>query len=48
MLRAAISARYSSHAQKDVSIEQQVEECEAYAAANNMEVVLASFSNISR
>lgn len=38
-LRAVISARYSSHAQKDVSIEQQVEECEAYAAANNMEVV---------
>ena len=36
---AVIYARYSSHAQKDVSIEQQVEECEEYAAANNLEVV---------
>jgi len=36
---AVIYARYSSHAQKDVSIEQQVAECEEYAAANNLEVV---------
>ncbi|MCF8017790.1 MAG: recombinase family protein [Vallitaleaceae bacterium] len=35
---AVIYARYSSHAQKDVSIEQQVEECKEYAQANNMEV----------
>lgn len=35
---AVIYARYSSHAQKDVSIEQQVAECEEYAAANNLEV----------
>jgi len=36
---AVIYARYSSHAQKDVSIEQQVEECKEYAAANNLEIV---------
>lgn len=36
---AVIYARYSSHAQKDVSIEQQVAECEEYAAANNLEVI---------
>lgn len=34
-----IYARYSSHAQNDASIEQQVAECEAYAAANNIQVV---------
>lgn len=36
---AVIYARYSSHAQKDVSIEQQVEECQEYAKANNLEIV---------
>lgn len=36
---AVIYARYSSHSQKDVSIEQQVEECQAYADANNMKVI---------
>ena len=33
---AVIYARYSDHNQKDVSIEQQVAECEEYAAKNNM------------
>ena len=36
---AVIYARYSSHAQRDVSIEQQVAECQEYAAANNLEVI---------
>lgn len=36
---AVIYARYSSHAQKDVSIEQQVSDCEAYARMNNLQVV---------
>ncbi|MDD2429697.1 MAG: recombinase family protein [Eubacteriales bacterium] len=35
---AVIYARYSSHAQRDVSIEQQVEECREYAERNNMTV----------
>ena len=34
-----IYARYSSHAQRDVSIEQQVADCEAYAKMNNLRVV---------
>ena len=34
-----IYARYSSHAQRDVSIEQQVADCEAYAKANGLQVV---------
>lgn len=34
-----IYARYSSHAQKDVSIEQQIEVGREYAAANNIEIV---------
>lgn len=34
-----IYARYSSHAQRDVSIEQQVADCEAYARQNGLEVV---------
>lgn len=34
-----IYARYSSHAQKDVSIEQQVADCMAYAKSNNLRVV---------
>lgn len=36
---AAIYARYSSHSQNDASIEQQVEECEAFAKSNNLTVV---------
>lgn len=35
---AVIYARYSSHSQRDASIEQQVEKCMAYAAANNLRV----------
>lgn len=34
-----IYARYSSHAQRDASIEQQVADCEAYAKANKLRVV---------
>ncbi len=37
-MQAVIYARYSSHAQKDVSIEQQVEECREYAQQNNYTV----------
>jgi len=36
---AAIYARFSSHAQREESIEQQVEECQAYARQNGFEVV---------
>lgn len=36
---AVIYARYSSHSQKDISIEQQIAECMEYAATNNLEVV---------
>lgn len=39
MTRAAIYARYSSHAQNDESIEQQVYECERYAADHKLAVV---------
>lgn len=38
-LRAAIYARYSSSAQKDESIEQQIAECEEYAARRGLTVV---------
>lgn len=34
-----IYARYSSHAQREVSIEQQVADCEAYARMHNLRVV---------
>ncbi len=34
-----IYARYSSHSQRDVSIEQQVEECEAFAKYSGLRVV---------
>ena len=37
--RAVIYARYSSHAQRDASIEQQVEACTAYARAGDFRVV---------
>ena len=36
---AVIYARYSSHAQKEESIEQQVEECMAFAEQNGLKVV---------
>ncbi len=36
---AVIYARYSSHNQREESIEQQVEECLAFARANNLRVV---------
>ena len=39
MMLGCIYARYSSHAQKDVSIEQQIAEDQAYAAANNIRIV---------
>lgn len=38
-LTAAIYARYSSHNQKEESIEQQLEECHAYARANHYRVI---------
>lgn len=38
-LTAAIYARYSSSAQNDASIEQQIAECEQYAQANKLTVV---------
>lgn len=44
MSRAAIYARYSSHAQNDESIEQQVGECQSYAAAHGLTVV-ATFAD---
>lgn len=37
--RCAVYARYSSRNQNDASIEQQVEECEAYAKENGLEIV---------
>ena len=36
---AVIYARYSSHNQRDVSIEQQVEKCQAYAGRNNLQIL---------
>lgn len=36
---AVIYARYSSHNQRDVSIEQQVEKCQDFASRNNLRVV---------
>lgn len=36
---AVIYARFSSHNQREESIEQQIAECRAYAAANNLSVV---------
>lgn len=39
MQDCVIYARYSSHAQRDVSIEQQVADCEAYARSNGLRVV---------
>lgn len=34
-----IYARYSSHAQKDASIEQQIEQCQLYALSHNISIV---------
>ena len=39
MRKAAIYARYSSHKQREESIEEQIEECQKYAAENDMTVV---------
>jgi DNA invertase Pin-like site-specific DNA recombinase len=39
MQDAVIYARYSSHNQRDCSIEQQVADCEAYARMNNIRIV---------
>lgn len=39
LFTAVIYARYSDRNQKDVSIEQQVAECEDYAEKNNMKVI---------
>ncbi len=36
---AVIYARYSSHSQRDCSIEQQVEDCERFARQNNLRIV---------
>lgn len=37
--RAAIYARYSSHSQRDVSIDQQVKACREFALQNSIEIV---------
>jgi len=37
-MTAVIYAQYSSHAQREVSIEQQVEECREYAQQNNYSI----------
>ena len=34
-----IYARYSSHNQRDVSIEQQIDKCAAYAVANGIKII---------
>ena len=38
-MKAVIYARYSSHNQRDVSIEQQVAACRKYADKNGMEIL---------
>ena len=49
-----IYARYSSHSQRDVSIEQQVADCEAYAKTNGLQIVKVyaysyyNFANIEK
>ena len=37
--KAVIYARYSSHNQRDVSIDQQVAACRKFAAANGLEIL---------
>ena len=39
MMRAAFYGRYSSHAQKDTSIEQQLRECREWAQRNDVQIV---------
>ena len=39
MPKAVIYARFSSHNQREESIEQQVAECQAFAKANDLTVV---------
>lgn len=39
MMRAAFYGRYSSHAQKDTSIEQQLRECREWARRNDVQIV---------
>ena len=39
MMRAAFYGRYSSHAQKDTSIEQQLRECREWAQRNDIQIV---------
>ena len=39
VIRGVIYARYSSHAQKDASIEQQIEACQKYAAKENIQII---------
>ncbi len=38
-MKAVIYARFSSHAQKDASIEQQIKECREYAEKNEIKIV---------
>lgn len=38
-MKAVIYARYSSHAQKDASIEQQIRECRKYAHEHDLQIV---------
>lgn len=38
-MKAVIYARYSSHAQKDASIEQQIRECRKYARDHDLQIV---------
>ena len=39
MIKAVIYARYSSHSQKDASIEQQIKACRLYAQQNDIRIV---------
>ena len=39
MIRAVIYARYSSHAQKDASIEQQLRVCRQWAQEHDVQIV---------
>ena len=39
MIRAVIYARYSSHAQKDASIEQQLRVCRQWAREHDIQIV---------
>lgn len=39
MKKGVIYARYSSHSQREESIEQQIEECRAFAASNDIRII---------